>query len=257
MKPLKTLLIVCNLIVLCCVLSWHLIPSRKRHRRIVLPQARPYVPVCVVHAQRPGGISYLPLLIQSMPNHELFVVSVDGKCGDTICHNLTRFSKHYAECHDTQHIECVVQQAAYDVMSAIKTCAGHYSENDWLLVLEDDVSACGNTTIEEVQQILMKESVNKTAVYFFSIANTAFAINTHVIDAYANAVMTHLTTTPFDIVLWGKDWMPRGMRRKKHTHTLFRHNGRVSNMPFRNTDEYINTYNQEGGLRFKACGSEF
>ena len=235
------------------------------HQVVYIPRASktqpaPFLfPVCVPHALRPNNISYLSLLINSLhlPPRRLFVVSVDGKCISPWCHALPRTRKHLAECENTEHIECIVQQAAYDVVATLRYCRDTFPDHEWLLVMEDDMTACDGKAIREIESVLTNEPNNQTAVYFFSVAFTSFVIRANVVDAFGDAVFSRLTQQPFDIVLWGDAWLPVGMHRKQYNQTLFHHEGKVSNMAFRNEKEFMEQYNQNGDFRFRQCRSVF
>jgi hypothetical protein len=213
-----------------------------------------YLPICVPHAARPNNVSYLRQLLGSLGTVEagqVLIADADGGCDRPEC---VAIERQRADCVNVEKVECVVQQAALDVVQMLHVCVRTFATNDWLLIIEDDMTACRTDTIDTIDTILRSEHLNKTAVYFFSTAFTAFAINRNVVHHFTDAVLQHIDTTPFDHILWEETWASP-LQLKKHSRTLFHHEGKVSSIDFRNDPDYVKQHNQEGSYRFKYCGS--
>ena len=82
-------------------------------------------PICVPYSQRPNNTSYLDNLIASIPSQPkagLLIVDVDHSCTHPQCTPLPSHLKTQAKCTNIEKIECVVQQAAYDIIGMLTLC---------------------------------------------------------------------------------------------------------------------------------------
>jgi predicted transport protein len=241
---------------------------------------RPAFEVCILSARRPGNATYLEGALRAIEKEgrgidldmwgDVSVMDVDGIYADDEKFRRYKFISEIhkrrirAGCTDdgkdvapgsAGQLPCRVWQINLDVLVTLGIChkVARRAGKDWILFVEDDVTACENS-LGEIQKKLRETNrvgLRKDAcvVLRFSKMYMAYAMHTNCVRVITEEISRRAREMPHDLVM--DELKDRNITVKVHERNLFHHEGVVSTIAYRNEENYREKYSV---LRSDYCG---
>jgi len=244
------------------------------------PGLRPAFEVCILSARRPRNATYLEKALRAIDKEgqgmhldmwgDVTVVDVDGIYADDEKFRRYKFipevhkRRIHAGCADdgkdvasgsAGRLPCRVWQINLDVLVTLGICheVARRAGKDWILFVEDDVTACENSLgeIEVKLRETNRVGVRKDAcvVVRFSKMYMAYAMHTNCVRVITGEISRRAREMPHDLVI--DELKDRNITVKVHERNLFHHEGVVSTIAYRNEEKYREKYSD---LRSDYCG---